>query len=97
MIETNGENHKENDECKKSFTKNRVYKSQTNKYIILVKTKNLRKGISPMKNYKETNNNEIINEVNSIMKTVTEEKLNKLHNEWRDSYERSRFLQKIYH
>lgn len=33
VIETNGENHEENDECKLSFTKNRVYKSQTNKYI----------------------------------------------------------------
>ena len=39
VIETNGENHKENDECKLSFTKNRVYKNQTIKYIILVKTK----------------------------------------------------------
>ena len=29
-----------------------------------------------MKNYNETNNNEIINEVNSIMNTVSEEKLN---------------------
>ena len=43
MIETNGENHKENDECIQSFTNLRVYKSQTNKYIILVKTKNLNK------------------------------------------------------
>lgn len=47
-------NHKENGECKKSFTvsklfneskksftKNRVYKSQTNKYILLVKIKEL--------------------------------------------------------
>ena len=47
-------NHKENDDCKKSFTvsklfneskksftKNRVYKSQTNKYILLVKIKEL--------------------------------------------------------
>ena len=33
VIETDGENHKENDECKLSFTKNRVSKSQTNKYI----------------------------------------------------------------
>ena len=41
-----------------------------------------------MKNYNEINNEEIVNEVNSIMKTVTEDKLNKLHNEWRDSYER---------
>ena len=34
VIETNGENHeKRTDECKQHFTKNRVYKSQTNKYI----------------------------------------------------------------
>ena len=40
VIETNGENHeKRTDECKLSFTKNRVYKSQTNKYILLVKIK----------------------------------------------------------
>ena len=42
-----------------------------------------------MKNYNEINNEEIVNEVNSIMNTVTEDKLNKLHNEWRDSYERN--------
>ena len=35
------ENHKENGECKKSFTKNRVYKSQIIKYILLVKIKEL--------------------------------------------------------
>jgi len=34
-------NHKENGECKKSFTKNRVYKSQIIKYILLVKIKQL--------------------------------------------------------
>ena len=34
VIETNGENHeKRTDECKLSFTKNRVYKSQTKTYI----------------------------------------------------------------
>ena len=32
---------KEVDHCKLLFTKNRVYKSQTNKYILLVKIKEL--------------------------------------------------------
>ena len=42
MIETNGENHeKRTDECKQHFTIIWVYKSQTNKYILLVKTKQL--------------------------------------------------------
>ena len=42
VIETDSENHeKRTDECKLSFTKNRVYKSQTNKYILLVKIKQL--------------------------------------------------------
>ena len=36
------ENHeKRTGECKKSFTKNRVYKSQIIKYILLVKIKEL--------------------------------------------------------
>ena len=72
----------------KVLQKNRVYKSQTNKYIRTIK-QNLKKGISPMKNYNEINNEEIVNEVNYIMNTVTEDKLNKLHNEWKDSYERN--------
>ena len=42
-----------------------------------------------MKNYNEINNNEIINEVNSIMKTVTEEKINELRDEWKNSFERN--------
>lgn len=87
MIETNGENHKENDECKLSFTKNRVYKSQTNKYIILVKTKNLIKKENNMKNYNEILNDETINEVNSIMNTVSEEKLNEIRKKWDIFYE----------
>ena len=42
VIETNGENHeKRTDECKQHFTIIWVYKSQTNKYILLVKTKQL--------------------------------------------------------
>ena len=40
-----------------------------------------------MKNYKETNNNEIINEVNSIMNTVSEEKLNEIRKKWEIFYE----------
>ena len=40
-----------------------------------------------MKNYKETNNNEIINEVNSIMNTVSEEKLNEIRKKWDVFYE----------
>ena len=40
VIETNGENHeKRTDECKQHFTIIWVYKSQINKYILLVKTK----------------------------------------------------------
>ena len=40
-----------------------------------------------MKNYNETNNNEIINEVNSIMNTVSEEKLNEIRKKWEIFYE----------
>ena len=40
-----------------------------------------------MKNYKETNNNELINEVNSIMNTVSEEKLNEIRKKWEIFYE----------
>lgn len=42
-----------------------------------------------MKNYNEINNNEIINEVNSIMDTVTEEKLNEIRKKWEIFYEMS--------
>ena len=42
-----------------------------------------------MKNYNEINNNEIINEVNSIMKTVTEKKLNEIRKKWEIFYEMS--------
>lgn len=42
-----------------------------------------------MKNYNEINNDEIINEVDYIMETVTEDKLNELRDEWKNSYERS--------
>ena len=40
-----------------------------------------------MKNYNETNNNEIINEVNTIMNTVSEEKLNEIRKKWDIFYE----------
>ena len=40
-----------------------------------------------MKNYNETNNNEIINEVNSIMNTVSEEKLNEIRKKWEIFYD----------
>ena len=40
-----------------------------------------------MKNYKETNSNEIINEVNSIMNTVSEEKLNEIRKKWEIFYD----------
>ena len=40
-----------------------------------------------MKNYNEINNNEIINEVNSIMNTVSEEKLNEIRKKWEIFYE----------
>ena len=42
-----------------------------------------------MKNYNEINNEEIINEVDSIMNTVTDEKINELHDEWKKSFERN--------
>ena len=42
-----------------------------------------------MKNYNEINNNEIVNEVNSIMETVTDEKINELRDEWKKSFERN--------
>lgn len=40
-----------------------------------------------MKNYNETKNNEIINEVNSIMNTVSDEKLNEIRKKWEIFYE----------
>ena len=40
-----------------------------------------------MKNYNEINNNEFINEVNSIMNTVSEEKLNEIRKKWDIFYE----------
>ena len=40
-----------------------------------------------MKNYNEINNNELINEVNSVMNTVTEEKLNEIRKKWDIFYE----------
>ena len=42
-----------------------------------------------MKNINEINNNEIINEVNSIMNTVSEEKLNEIRKKWEIFYEMS--------
>ena len=42
-----------------------------------------------MKNYNEINNNEIINEVNSIMNTVSEEKLNEIRKNWKIFYKMS--------
>ena len=42
-----------------------------------------------MKNYTEINKEEIINEVNSIMNTVSEEKLNELRDDWKKSFERN--------
>ena len=42
-----------------------------------------------MKNYNEIKNEEIINEVNSIMNTVTDEKINELRDEWKKSFERN--------
>ena len=42
-----------------------------------------------MMNYNEINNNEIINEVNSIMNTVTEEKLNEIRKNWEIFYKMS--------
>ncbi len=40
-----------------------------------------------MKNYNEIKNNEFINEVNSIMNTVSEEKLNEIRKKWDIFYE----------
>ena len=40
-----------------------------------------------MKNYTEIKNNEIINEVDSIMNTVSEEKLNEIRKKWEIFYE----------
>ena len=40
-----------------------------------------------MKNYTETKNEEIVNEVNSIMNTVSEEKLNEIRKKWEIFYE----------
>ena len=40
-----------------------------------------------MKYYNEINNNEFINEVNSIMNTVSEEKLNEIRKKWEIFYE----------
>ena len=40
-----------------------------------------------MKNYNEINNKELINEINSIMNTVTEEKLNEIRKKWDIFYE----------
>ena len=42
-----------------------------------------------MKNYNEINNEEIINEVDYIMNTVTDEKINELRDEWKKSFERN--------
>ena len=42
-----------------------------------------------MKNYNEINNIEIVNEVNSIMNTVSEEKLNEIRKKWEIFYEMS--------
>ena len=48
-----------------------------------------------MKNYNEINNNEIINEVNSIMNTVSEEKLNEIRKKWDIFYEMSQTFSEI--
>ena len=63
--------------------------------ILELSNKTLNQKGKNMKNYNEINNNEIINEVNSIMNTVSEEKLNEIRKKWEIFYEMSQTFSEI--